>query len=210
MIFALDSSGNSTLLGLQHDGQTHELLLPDRDCLKSSFLSLLSDIGAAPMDLTAVAIGSGPGSFTGLRVGFAFAHGLARGLDISLWPVPSFEVFARNLLPKHNTVVVLARARRDRWFAESFGAFPKPRTILGPADLKSWLPLNCSLCGPGCATLPDDVLRELEPSRHIAEERAHVPHADALIALAVERWKDRDPLKIGDVLPDYGIDFGAN
>lgn len=208
MIFCIESSGRETLIAVSRDGHIHDAMLPDRDGLQRRFLSLLGDINASPAEIAAIAIGSGPGSFTGLRVGFAFAHGLARGLDIPLWPVPSFELLAHNLLPNHDTVAVLVQARKERWFAEIFGRNPQERKILDANELAQWLPQNCAVCGPGCESLPEEV-KALLKSRIPAKESAHKPQAKLLIELAESRWKNRERLNISDVLPDYGLEFGA-
>ncbi len=44
--------------------------------------------------LTAVAVATGPGSFTGLRVGVSFGLGLAMGLRIPIIPLPSLDLQA--------------------------------------------------------------------------------------------------------------------
>lgn len=56
---------------------------------------VLTENDLRPEDLAAVAIGRGPGSYTGLRIGTAFAKGLCYGLDIPLIAVDSLESMAR-------------------------------------------------------------------------------------------------------------------
>ena len=46
----------------------------------------------APTDLRGIAVATGPGSFTGLRVGLATAKGLAYALDIPIWGIPTLDV----------------------------------------------------------------------------------------------------------------------
>lgn len=56
---------------------------------------VLSENDLRAEDLAAVAIGRGPGSYTGLRIGTAFAKGMCYGLDIPLIAVDSLEALAR-------------------------------------------------------------------------------------------------------------------
>lgn len=209
MILAIDSSGRETLLAVAKNGQIHEAMLPDRDQLLVQFKALLHATNSTTAEIAAIAIGAGPGSFTGLRVGFAFAHGLARGLDIPLWPVPSLEVMAHYLLPKHSTVSVLVQARKERWFVESFGEFAQPRTVLDAPGLMAAVPESAILCGPGVTTLPVELQARWQ-TRLSADTNALRPQADVLIALAKDKWQDREPLKLSEALPDYGLEFGAN
>ena len=50
-----------------------------------------------PEGLDSVAVSEGPGSFTGLRIGFSAAKGIAYGANIPLIPVPTYEAFAFQL-----------------------------------------------------------------------------------------------------------------
>jgi tRNA threonylcarbamoyladenosine biosynthesis protein TsaB len=52
---------------------------------------LLRETGVKPDELDAVAVGMGPGSYTGLRIGVSFAKGLCYGLNIPLLAVGSLE-----------------------------------------------------------------------------------------------------------------------
>lgn len=55
---------------------------------------LLGEVGLARGDLAGVVVGSGPGSFTGLRVAAASAKGLVHALAVPLWAVSSLEAAA--------------------------------------------------------------------------------------------------------------------
>lgn len=55
---------------------------------------LLRETGIAPDELDAVAIGKGPGSYTGLRIGTSFAKGLCYGLQKPLVAVGSLDALA--------------------------------------------------------------------------------------------------------------------
>ncbi|NUO20392.1 tRNA (adenosine(37)-N6)-threonylcarbamoyltransferase complex dimerization subunit type 1 TsaB [bacterium] len=208
MILCIDTSSRDSLLGLAHNGHVFDTMLTDRNELAQAYRELLHAANAAQADLAAIAIGQGPGSFTGLRVGFAFAHGLARGLDIPLWPVPSFEVLAHNLLPTSDTVTVIVQARKERWFAQAFGVAAKERVIVDAKELAQWLPESGGICGPGCLSLTDELKAKLQV-RIPEDPDLHRPHANTLIQLAQDRWQNRERLKISDVLPDYGLEFGA-
>lgn len=73
--------------------------------------------------LDRVAIGIGPGSFTGLRVGIALAQGLSVGLDIPLVGVPSLQAMAL-AVPNERTGCrcVLLDARRGEAFLAAYHA----------------------------------------------------------------------------------------
>jgi len=96
---------------LPHQGRHASTLLPTiRDFLDGAGLTL--------RELGGVVVGSGPGSFTGVRVAAATARGLARGADLPLIPVSSLAAAAVDpLLEDPAPVCIAFDARGDRLFA---------------------------------------------------------------------------------------------
>ena len=62
---------------------------------------VLTEAKLTPKDLNAVAVGSGPGSYTGLRIGVSAAKGLAYALNIPLIAVNSLQIMANSAIKKN-------------------------------------------------------------------------------------------------------------
>jgi tRNA threonylcarbamoyladenosine biosynthesis protein TsaB len=63
---------------------------------------LLSASGFKIRDLGAIAVGIGPGSFTGLRIGISYAKGIAMASGCAIAGVPAFDAMALALLERNN------------------------------------------------------------------------------------------------------------
>ncbi len=72
---------------------------------------LLGELGLVPGDLDAVAVGVGPGSYTGVRVGIAFAKGLAYGIKAPVVGVCSFESMLYESRDFDGTICTLVDAK---------------------------------------------------------------------------------------------------
>jgi tRNA threonylcarbamoyladenosine biosynthesis protein TsaB len=79
-----------------------------------------SKLGIDPKQTAYVTIGSGPGSFTGLRIGMSYAKGFCYGHDIPLIPVTNFEMLAD--LSDENTypVYTLIEAGKGNYYTGLF------------------------------------------------------------------------------------------
>lgn len=61
---------------------------------------LISDVRNKGLQIDCVAVSSGPGSYTGLRIGVSMAKGLAYGMKVPLVAVSTLEVLCENVLQK--------------------------------------------------------------------------------------------------------------
>ncbi len=92
---------------------------------------LMREAGVKRRELRGVAVGLGPGSYTGLRVGIASAKGLARGLGVPLYGVSTLEAMASSSLATGQTAVVALEAGRGRVYAAAFKRGVRGITPLG-------------------------------------------------------------------------------
>jgi tRNA threonylcarbamoyl adenosine modification protein YeaZ len=119
VIFVVDSSSAvSALAVLDVSGAVRqEEFLPARSPQLVDRMRAL----VAPYRLTKVAVATGPGSFTGLRVGVSFGLGLAMGLRIPIVPLRTLELqVARSDAP----VTAISEAGRGRLYYLEPGARP--------------------------------------------------------------------------------------
>jgi tRNA threonylcarbamoyladenosine biosynthesis protein TsaB len=100
--------------------------------------------GLRMADLDAVAVGAGPGSFTGLRIGLATAKGLAFAAEKPLWLVSSLGALAWSMeAPDGALRVPILDARRGELYAGFFQVergVPRARgveRVLRPGDLSA-------------------------------------------------------------------------
>ena len=71
-------------------------------------------------ELECIAISSGPGSFTALRIGMSVAKGIAYGLGIPLLPVPTMPAMAASLRAAENMVMAVIPARKGEYYYASY------------------------------------------------------------------------------------------
>lgn len=102
--------------------------------------------GVAPTELDAIAIGAGPGSFTGLRIGMATAKGIAFAAGRPLWAVSSLAALAFDAMIEHGVIVAVLDARRGEVFAGCYTADAETgmtsladERVFAPAELAGWV-----------------------------------------------------------------------
>jgi tRNA threonylcarbamoyladenosine biosynthesis protein TsaB len=117
---------------------------------------LLLEAGVKAKDLDRVGVTVGPGSFTGLRVGLAFAKGLGAALDRPVVGIGALEALAASVSGPGVTVAVID-ARREQIYLQAFeaGVAVTPPQALSLLDATEVLrPLNpARLVGSGAPLL---------------------------------------------------------
>ena len=88
--------------------------------LVPNIVTLLKQQGLTPADLTALAVGLGPGSFTGLRIGMSVAKGFALAQNLPLVGVPSLYAIARAHAEWQGPLWAVIAAGRGRFAAALF------------------------------------------------------------------------------------------
>lgn len=85
---------------------------------------LVRSAGFAPVDLEAVVVGAGPGSFTGIRIGAALARGVCFPARASLFAYSSLAAIAAGS-GETGAVCALLDARRDQVYAAGYEVGPR-------------------------------------------------------------------------------------
>ena len=120
MILALDTSGPNVALALGSAGWAESDLrtslrrarLNHNEILDSELGALLDSVRD---QVELIAVTTGPGSFTGTRVGVSYAVGLAQSLSVRILPVSSYRVAAELALTTETEIHVAFSVVRETW-----------------------------------------------------------------------------------------------
>jgi len=129
-ILAIDTSGRAVTAALAssealigevfiNNAQNHSVTL------MPMIEQLLNSAGMAVSDLTHIACASGPGSFTGLRIGAGTAKALAYALDIPIAAVPTLDALAYNVFDTRSIIVPIMDARRRQVYTAFYERNPE-------------------------------------------------------------------------------------
>lgn len=162
MLLAFDTASPTVTVAL-HDGTdvaaeaTATSSMRHGEQLAPLIAQVLADAGATPADLTGIAVGVGPGPFTGLRVGLVTARTMAHVLDVPVHGVCSLDPLALEAIETgavDGDFLVATDARRKEVYLASYdaGAVRQDDPVVDrPATLTSDRPV----VGEGAALYPD-------------------------------------------------------
>jgi len=171
-----------------------------------------AELGAA--DVTRIAVVIGPGSFTGLRIGLAYAKGLHAACGADVVTLDSLRLLALPLLADHESVCAMIDARRGEVYAAAFArdvassTAVAARELLGPCALAPQHLLAALATPPACfvgtgAIAAADAIHARLPNATVAGIEHAYPstaflalHAAALTALDAGAVRELEPLYV--------------
>jgi tRNA threonylcarbamoyladenosine biosynthesis protein TsaB len=214
LILALDTATEKGSLALvardrvlmEYSLESHNAYLT---CLMPGVAAILENTGKAAADLGAVAVSTGPGNFTGLRIGLATAKTLAWSLGCPLVPVPTLEVLAARFPFHPHPVGVVMDAKRGEVFWGLFRC-PEdwPQVLEGPlrlpvGELPARLHQPLLLTGPGLDAHRETLTRLLPPEIAWAPQELRLPRASTLARLARRRLEMGQTSNPAQLVPTY-------
>ncbi len=162
--------------------------------LLPAVFSLLTRAGAQLRDLDAIAFGSGPGAFTGLRTACSVAQGLALGAGKPLLALDTLMAVAEDSRQGAPSVRVWSTtdARMDQIYCAQYLYMSGAWTVLDAPALTSVDALNQAWADATPSHVAGNALSafagRLETRTATCHERA-APRATALLALAQRQWE---------------------
>jgi tRNA threonylcarbamoyladenosine biosynthesis protein TsaB len=126
------------------------------ELLASMIRSTMADAGAEGRDIVAVVVGTGPGPFTGLRVGLMTARTLALAWDVPVYGVCSLDALGA----QHGgevTVVADARRKEVYWASYAGGVRTDGPHVSAPGDVvvRGDVALRGAVVGRGALIYPE-------------------------------------------------------
>ncbi len=167
-----------------------------------------------PHDLDGCAVGIGPGSFTGIRIGVATVKSLCYAVDKPIVGVSTLEAIAYNLRWTEGLICPILDARRSEIYGAIFHGGTEWQRITDdlclPIDafldiLDSHTTPDSSIIfvGDGLATYGDEVQSKHPETASFADTIFNVPRGAAIATLGANRLKEGDTDSYWTLVPNY-------
>lgn len=223
-LLALDTATEALSLALLDDGRpsgqrllTRHALMPRQHAeqVLPWIDELLAEAGLVPTQLDAVAVGRGPGGFTGVRLGVSLAQGMAFGLDCPLFAESTLAALAGQGaadqvdLQPGTRVLAAIDARMGELYLGAFeidaDGLPQPigDEWLAPVD-QAELPVKGAWVGVGSGfAAGESTLAQRWQSDLSRVEADRYPSAAVIARLAARRWYAGERPEAALVEPAY-------
>ncbi len=218
MLLAIDTSTRNVGIALYNGIQVlSETIWASHDYhtveLASAIAAALAGARVKIQDLELVAVATGPGSFTGLRIGMAVGKGIALAAHIPIVGIPSLDIVAESQpLSPEITLAAVLQAGRQRLAVGWYTAVDDHWQLKPPISIMDAHQLSHSIHGPTliCGELSEEQQHILarKYKNVILASPAHAVRRPALLAeLAWKRWQAGETDDPASLSPTY-LHFG--
>jgi tRNA threonylcarbamoyladenosine biosynthesis protein TsaB len=159
--------------------------------------------GTQREDIGLIAVGSGPGSFTGLRIGIATAKGLAMALGCPLTGIPSLDAMARGASPSATQIMPVMDAKKGEVFCALYdtdGSRLGEPVNIRPDEISGLVSQDTLFVGDGLPLYRDVLAKSLKGLFHEGPVHLWNPRASVIGLMALELPAES---RTADVLPMY-------
>lgn len=169
---------------------------------------LLAEAGIARSQLDAIALGRGPGAFTGVRLAIALAQGVALALDRPLIPVSTLQALAMRAPAEAGQVLAAIDARMGEvyvaryqrvdglpWLQDAERVCP-PQAVVLPEGIR------CAGVGTGFGAAEGAIVAQLGTAL-ISVDATALPRASDVLALALPMLARGEAIAPERVEPAY-------
>lgn len=200
VLLGIESSGNTCGVGISSGGQLLGEISANIRNIHSRQLApfveyLLQTTATARKELSAVVLSAGPGSFTGLRIGYSLAKGLAHALGIPIVEVATLDVWAYQAGVQSLPVLPIIDAHRREifcalyhWQGEELKRYSE-YVLLSPPDLPGFLSRGALLTGADAAGLYPALEPFLPPGSRRLHPAPAFPQLWALLELGLQKYR---------------------
>jgi len=169
---------------------------------------LLAEAGIARSQLDAIALGRGPGAFTGVRLSIALAQGVALALDRPLVPVSTLQALAMRAPADAGQVLAAIDARMGEVYVARYQQVDgvpllqdaervcPPQAVVLPEGIR------CAGVGTGFAAAEGAIVAQLGDALSCVDATA-LPHASDVLALALPMLARGEAIAPERVEPAY-------
>lgn len=210
-LLAFETSTEACSVAVFVDGQVHERfeIAPRRhtELALPWAQALLAEAGMSRSQLDAIAVGRGPGAFTGVRLAIAIAQGIALGLDRPVLPVSTLAALAMRADGERRIAAIDARMGEvylGAFACEADGGLRALADEIVVAPAAAALPDGSGWHGAGTGfAAADGALRARFGDRLVAVDAAALPHAADVAALAALAFARGEALAPERIEPAY-------
>lgn len=170
---------------------------------------VLAQADIARRQLTTIAVGRGPGAFTGVRLAVSAAQGIAMALDIPVVPVSTLAALALAAPDNGAAILAVIDARMGELYVGTFRRTADglveaigPEQVCKPDDLEIDPDCEWNVIGSGWLA-HEDAIRARLPRASLWAEGAHYPQAEAIARLAAGPARRNEGVAAEAALPVY-------